>query len=64
MIRSGTINTIHELSAQGKSIEKLPALLASHAIRFAAICEENPFRDLVPSEARSLIPTKCKFARG
>ena len=65
MIRSGTIHTIHEMSAQGKSIREIARIvgIARNTVRRASR-EENPLQLLVPSEAQSLIPTKGRFARG
>ncbi len=65
MIRSGTINTIHELSVQGKSIREIARIvgIARNTVRRASR-EENLLQHLAPSEAQSLIPTKGRSAGG
>src|SRR5438270_13734802 len=65
MIRSGTINTIHELSAQGKSIREIARIvgIARNTVRRASR-EANPLQPLAQNEAQSWIPTKGRSAAG
>src|SRR6266704_1296960 len=65
MIRSGTITTIQELSAQGKSIREIARIvgIARNTVRRASR-EENPVQPLALNEAPSLIPPKGRSAGG
>jgi DNA-binding NarL/FixJ family response regulator len=67
MIRSGTVNSIHELAAQGKSIHAITVELglARNTVRkYATRAHHRSSLVLAASEARSSIHSKSRSKSG